>query len=99
MHHMAVQISEVLTSPDGHSRKHIDRSDAAIRDRSQMRGVLLIDLHLARDGEFARYLLRLDSLDLYPNAPLGVGGDLDHIVALSAAIAALVGGLRIGRIL
>jgi hypothetical protein len=83
----------VLTSPDGHSRKHIDRGDAAIRDHSQMRGVLLIDLDLAGDGELARYLLRHDGLDLYPNAPLGVDGDLDHIIALGATIAALIGPL------
>jgi hypothetical protein len=99
VHHVAVQISEVLTSLDGHSRKHTNRSDAAIRQRSQMRGVLFIQLHLAGDGKFARYLLRLDSPNLYPGAPLGIGRDPDHIVALSAAIAALVGGLRIGRIL
>jgi hypothetical protein len=96
MHHMAVQLSEALTSPDSHTWKHINRSDAAIRDRSQMRGVLLVHLHLASNGETARYPLHHDSLNLYANAPLGVGRDLDYVVALGTAVAAFVGRLRIG---
>src|SRR5260370_16915420 len=70
VHHMAVQIAEDLTSPDEGPGKDIDSSDAAIRDGSEVGGVLLIHLNLAGDGKSARYLLPHPRFNLNTNPPL-----------------------------
>jgi hypothetical protein len=89
---VAVEPAEDSAATNNGTGQYIDRSDAAVSDGAEVRGVLFIHLHLARDCKDARDGPHLDGSKRDAGTLLILARNLYGVAAPHTALCALLRG-------